>query len=796
MQISFNWLKEYLENLPEPQKLGEILNSKSFEVESVEKRDDDYIFSIDVLPNRSHDCLCHCGVAVEIATVVDGTKLKQNNFYFADNLDASSKKNITQKSDFSVDVKADFCRRYLIREIKNIKVSESPVELKNKLKSIGQKSINNIVDITNIVMFEIGQPMHAFDSNKLVGKSIFVRQAQDGEKITTLDNQEVSLTQQDHVIADGFGPLAIAGVKGGNRAGVDSKTTNIVLESANFLPSLVRKTSKRVNISTESSKRFENEITPEICQDAMELATHLILKYASSQNTEVSDLIDFYPYKWPLYKTGISPNFLKKILGINIPLEDIKKTLELLGFKYEIVKPRDMIVNEAQKHIGTPYKYGASVRRDSPNYFDCSSFTAYIYYNFGIQIPRMSIEQFVFGQEISKEELLPGDLVFCNTGDLKNAIHFKTKEFLPETEIKTGIDHVGIYLGDDKIIHSSSHNKNGVEIAKLSEHVDFVKSPKYCRVIFDENYFVVTVPKYRLDIGSISGIDIKSPTELAEEIARVYGYEKINDQKIQLPNFIPKKNSIYYINYLIRKLLSEDGFDEVMTYSFVENGEISPEKPISEDKRFLRNNLLNSLENSLQKNIKNADLLGVDIVKIFEISKIFSKKGEFSRLAIGVLNKNGIKKPKEIETLELAISKLKQNFGNDLEIIYNKDKNIAEINLESLYQNNLTNFEYIPLEKIDVVYKPFSVYPFVIRDIAVWLPKDIPQKKLIDIIKNNSTEFLVNLRLFDQYQKEDKISYAYRLVFQSDQKTLNDVFVNEIMDNIYKDIKSAGFEVR
>lgn len=790
MIVSYNWLKEYFKKLPKPEKLGEILNRKSYEVEDIEKIDDDYIFNVDVLPNRSHDSLCHYGVAKEISTI---TGLK-----FIDKLSKIEKIETGKKSKIKVNVSGDFCKRYIARQIEGVEIKESPKEIKDKLKAIGQKSINNIVDITNIVMFEMGQPMHAFDAEKISGETIFVRNAKDGEQITTLDKQEIKLGTNDFVIADKDSALAIAGIKGGKKAEVDNSTKNIILEAANFNSTATRKTSKKINVGTESSKRFENEITPAIANEAIDLAIELILKYASSDKTIVYDSVDYYPDPVKKYRAGVSVSEIYNLLGIKISEWRIKKILKLLDFEYEIVNTRDAIINEAKKYLGKPYKYGAGLRKDSPEQFDCSSFTSFVFANSaGIALPRVSIDQFVYGNEISKEELQPGDLVFCNTGDLKNSIYTETVELLPGTKIPDGIDHVGIYLGNDEIIHTSSHNKNGVEIHKLSENKDFSKKTKYARIINDKRRFVISVPERRLDIGSGKGIDLRSSAELVEEIGRVYGYEKVKDQEIPENSFKSEIQKTYSYNNLIRKTLVDLGFSEVITYTFVKEGDISPEKPIADDKAYLRTNLGVGMVDALDKNLKNTDLLGLDQIKLFEIGKVFPKEGEKLCLSIGVVNKLGFKKPKAVDTLRCAAETISNAIGQKINLNISDNDNFVEINLEELYENLPVPNELFNLPEIEnISYKSISAFPFMLRDIAVWLPNDTEPEKLLDIIIKHSGNLLVKTRLFDIYKKDDKTSYAYRLVFQSDEKTLTDVEINKIMEEINIDIAKNSWEVR
>jgi phenylalanyl-tRNA synthetase beta chain len=258
MKVSFNWIKEYFNEpklnngLSSVNYIADRLTQTSFEVEEITEQENDFILTADILPNRAHDCLCHFGIAREIAAAT-GLKLIEKKY---------EGNTATESGKFSLEVNSDICPRYIGCEIENIVIGESHSDLKNKIESIGERSINNIVDITNIVMFETGQPMHAFDIDKLDGSKIIVRNANDGEHITTLDNKEVDLDSEVAVIADEKDVLVIAGIKGGKKGEVDLNTKNILLEAANFQSAAIRKNSRKFGIATESSKRFENQITP------------------------------------------------------------------------------------------------------------------------------------------------------------------------------------------------------------------------------------------------------------------------------------------------------------------------------------------------------------------------------------------------------------------------------------------------------------------------------------------------------------------------------------------------------
>src|SRR3989344_142693 len=240
MKISFNWLKWYIPEVPSADKLVDIFSYHLCEMESLEKMPNgDVIFDIKILPNRAHDLLSHQGVARELASLL--------NIKF---IDPTSKYKIpeSKSTELKIDVQSEKCRRYMGRIVRNIKVGPSPEWVVKHLESIGQRSINNIVDVANIVMYDCGQPTHVFDLDKVNG-AIVIREAKDGEEMTTLGGKEVEFTSSNMIIADQKNILAIAGVKGGKKAEVDNDTKDIIIEVANFDPTSVRKTAQALNIA-------------------------------------------------------------------------------------------------------------------------------------------------------------------------------------------------------------------------------------------------------------------------------------------------------------------------------------------------------------------------------------------------------------------------------------------------------------------------------------------------------------------------------------------------------------------
>ncbi|MFC1721165.1 phenylalanine--tRNA ligase beta subunit-related protein [Patescibacteria group bacterium] len=778
MNVSYKWLQSYFkEPLPEVKELAEVLTFGAFEIEGVERVGDDWMIDVDVLPNRAHDCLGHRGIAKEIGVLLQlPLKVKTNSKLQIQN----------SKTDLEIDVQEpNLCRRYVGRKLNNIKVGASPDWLKEQLEAIGQKSINNIVDATNYVMFDLGQPLHAFDADKLDG-GIIVRKAVDGEQITTLDEKEVELNDKVLLIADEKDPLAIAGIKGGNKAEVDNDTVNLVLEAANFEPSNIRKTTRLVNIQTDSSKRFENEITPEFAGMAMEELTALILEIAGTDNTEVEEPADTYPRKVGEYKIGVSSEEINKLLGANISEKQIENILERFGFSFEKIVPIEKIkkIIDGGELIGKEYKSGASVTNDAPDIFDCSSLSAWIYKEAGIAIPRISVDQFVFTERINEEDLVFGDLIFSNSGIvLKTGIHEESVEFLPGTVVEDGVDHLGIYLGDGKILHTSSQTK-AVVIEDFDKAEMFKNIVGYGRVPnLNEERYVVTVPTERLDL--------RIKEDLIEEIGRVYGYANIKGVPLDFDCERVINKRLFYMNR-IREVLQNAGYSENYGYTFRAKGDIEMLKSMAQGKDFLRTNLTDGMQEALEFNDRYKDLLAIDRVRMFEFGSVFTKDKEWMSFSIGL----GPSKQKgEEDVLELLNKELDTNLKAD---IFGKQGGVFEIDFDALVGTlpGPTDTEVTESDNQEIQFKTISPYPFITRDIAVWVSSDTLQKEFLELIRDNAGEWLVQNNLFDIYARDAKTSIASRLVFQSQDKTLTDDEINPIMEKITKEMENKGWEVR
>ena len=284
---------------------------------------DDTIYELDLNPNRN-DCLSHLGFAYEVASVL-GEDVTMPDVSF-DEIDENINDN------FSLSVDTENCFMYLARMVKDVKIGPSPDFIKNRLEAAGMRSINNVVDISNYVMLEYGQPLHFFDKEKL-GDKIVVRMANDGEKVITLDDEKRSLCADDVVITDGEKVVAVAGVMGAKNTDVDENTKDILIESAIFKPFNVRYTSLRLGLRSEAVLRFEKMLNFEYTQMALERACHLLEKYASGK--VLTGMVSFDEVDKTDKKTTVSLDKINKVLGIDISLDEVKKILEQLGFNYE-----------------------------------------------------------------------------------------------------------------------------------------------------------------------------------------------------------------------------------------------------------------------------------------------------------------------------------------------------------------------------------------------------------------------------------------------------------------------------
>jgi len=822
MKYLHSWIAEYIEDtenlLPKGEEFVKGVSTDAFEVEEYFEIENklnggkDFIYDLNVLPNRAHDALSHYYMAKEVATIFNLKMKKLQEFSFS-NLNLASEK-LSEENSLNNFIKisdSKACTRFMGAKVSGVEVKESPDFIKYRLESIGQKSINNIVDITNYVQFSFNKPMHAYDES-LVSEFLETRFAKEGEVMTTLDNKDLALDENTLVIADFKKVLALAGIKGGNSSGISNNTKNIIVESANFNPILIRKTAQKYNLKTDASKRFENGIADNLVEIGMIETLNLLKEYAVGENFKIEWIEDNWPKQkinsWK-YKVSVSLLEINKVLGTTLNINEVKNIFDRFGFDYKYISTKVNLENFIKEVVGKSYKNPSTMRIDAPNTFSCSSLISYIYE--GVFMPSVSIDKYLYTRELgnnikNKSDLKFGDFVFINTGNVvSTGIYYKGIEYKKEEEVIEGIDHLAMYIGDGNVIHSSSQLENGTDIESIERFLERGKFVGYGRLLEDvnEERFVVTIPEERLDL--------RIKEDIIEEMGRIYGLNNIKsilpilDKKIGLPN-----KRLYWENK-IKNILLKNGFSEVMTYSLKNKGDIKILKSVAMDKNYLRNNLSEGIQESVQKNIFNMPLLNINEVKIFEFGNCFNVnenglEKEWRSLTIAM--DDGKKNKNYIEIKNQILEEIKKELNiSDIKITESKNdkqkENCIEIDFDEMI-NTLEIGEYIELENIatnkEIKYKSFSMMPFIVRDIALWTDENTKEEEIEKIIKENISDICVSVNLFDKFEKEidgiKKKSFGFRLIYQDKNKTLTDEEVNLEADKVYKALKERGFEIR
>ncbi|MBI4706774.1 MAG: phenylalanine--tRNA ligase subunit beta [Candidatus Omnitrophica bacterium] len=337
MKVTYNWLKDFVEIKLSPQALADKLTMAGLEVKAIEEKEGDFVFEIEITSNRP-DWLSVVGIAREVAAIT-GKKLNVKSL-------ALNFKNFKHRAlninQFNINIESPKdCPLYTAKILHNVKVGQSPAWLKNRLEMVGCRSINNIVDITNYVLFEQGQPLHAFDLDKLSSKEIIVRRAKQGEKLVTLDAAEKSLTKDILVIADKNNPVAIAGVMGGKDTEVTQDTKNILLEAAVFNPAVVRFGRQLLGLNSESSYRFERGVNTQAVEFASLRATRLMQDLSPAEYIGEKSSGRAGKNKKNIIFDALC---VQEKLGIRVPNVQIKTILTHLGFSIKTKSKNALII--------------------------------------------------------------------------------------------------------------------------------------------------------------------------------------------------------------------------------------------------------------------------------------------------------------------------------------------------------------------------------------------------------------------------------------------------------------------
>lgn len=327
MQYSLDWIKRHvIGDLPDTETLVASVTISAFEVEETETKGKDTVMEIKVLPDRAHDALSHRGMAREIVALTPGLKRKEIALpsITRDASVAAPRVTIADPSR---------CMRYIATRIDGVTIAPSGDALRHPLEAIGARSISNLVDVTNFVLFDMGQPLHVFDADKVSG-GITVRLAKKGETMTTLDSKELALDGTELVIADDEAVLALAGVKGGKKAEVDANTKSVILEAANFDPTTTRKTTVLHNIKTDASKRYENGITSAFAEEATALALALIALHGG-KDVRIGASVDVHPTKESPVSLTVTAHDVNRLVGVGIDEKGIEAILTQGNFSFE-----------------------------------------------------------------------------------------------------------------------------------------------------------------------------------------------------------------------------------------------------------------------------------------------------------------------------------------------------------------------------------------------------------------------------------------------------------------------------
>jgi phenylalanyl-tRNA synthetase beta chain len=327
MKFTFTWLKEWVEIDGAPNELSELLTMAGLEVESLtalngsDAAANDWVFEISVTPNRG-DCLSILGLAREVAALT-GQPLK-----YSPN-DGPAKVTRCLGTVGIKIVNPELCSRYSAMVVENVRMGQSPKWMQHRLEACGFRSVNNVVDVTNYVMIETGQPLHAFDLDGLTSGQIVIRQSSGDKEFVTLDGVKRELFEGDLLICDGNTAIALAGIMGGQNSEVTAATRRVLLESAHFDPTTIRRTAKRLGLHSEASHRFERGVDPAGTVSAANRAAQLISKHADGSVS--AGVLDSYPNPPQPRSILLRQERVNKVLGVEIALVEVEDILRRLG---------------------------------------------------------------------------------------------------------------------------------------------------------------------------------------------------------------------------------------------------------------------------------------------------------------------------------------------------------------------------------------------------------------------------------------------------------------------------------
>ncbi|MEI6169661.1 MAG: phenylalanine--tRNA ligase beta subunit-related protein [Candidatus Saccharibacteria bacterium] len=687
-------------------------------------------------PSNRWDYLSYLGLSREIAASDEGNKFIE-----------PEPEKITYKNRELVDVNNIECKLYYSVKARVKADSKSPRWLVDNLQASGIRSINPVVDITNFVMLEYGQPSHAYDAKKIDGP-IKVRLATIDENITTLDDKNIKLTDSDLVVVDNSGPIALAGVIGGSRTQTSGDSTEILIEIANFDKTITRRSALRHGLRTEASARFEKGLPLKLPSLAANRIIELLKDICGAYDIEANEQ-SYAPY--PVSNLGLRLRKAEKFIGYKLDEKEVMNALSRRGFN----PAHFSFKKEINAHIGKPYMYGAQLETEKLEKFDCSLLTSYIYSKAGLDIGRTAEMQFGKGMEVPETGLKPGDLLFLR-GD--------------EKQEDSKIAHVGMFVSAGKVLQASSVAGK----VTFSPTTKFTKAKNFAgakRYVDNFNHIIsVGVPWWREDITS--------EADLFEEIAKTQDY---NSMPETLPNFEPTSTADHQLLpslMQLREKLIALGLMEIITYSFISKEDIENtkyvmsrhlqiENPLSSEQDYLRNSLLPSHLTAARNNLSSK------YSAFFEVSRVHEKLvdgfdenwtlgittwGDSSLLRLkGIIDSIvgwygvGLDVKRE-DNSNVCISgrsaKLSKGLGYYGQIKpailksykINPELSFAELNIKKIIDNNNL-----------IIAKPLLPYQIIYKDITV----ELPQEVLYQDIAKNLEKSVLGIEFLYDYQDND-----------------------------------------
>lgn len=630
---------------------------------------DDQVIEFEITPNRP-DCLSIIGMAREAGASFEKTIEEPKN-----RVDSE----VDKIEDYfnGLHIETEKTDRFILRVIKDVEIKESPQWMKNDLMKAGMRPINNIVDITNFIMLEYGQPLHAYDLDKIREKALIVRDAKDGEQLLTLDKNTRSLTSEDIVICDGkSNPIGLAGVMGGFDTEVTESTTNILIEAATFEDDSIRQTSKRLNLRSEASSRYEKKVPSKLAEVAIDRFCELI--EATSSGIVVAGSYDHKKDQ----------------------IED--RTLRLRNSRSNTLLGLDLDINQ-------------------------------------------------------------------------------TRAYLENLGLETSIE------GDE---------------------------------------IITKIPYYREDLTI--------EADLIEEVGRLYGFHNIKPQPLKGALTEGLKSDLRNFMDQVRRDVFALGFSEILTYSFIsekqfDNLNLDKESklrnvikilnPLGEDFSVMRTTLLGNMLDVIRRNINNKE----NDLKLSELGNTFSLNDSHERIETKLLTLGLVGDYDFYYTKDIVLNLLDKYGVNEIEFEKNDQNSIyhpgrcAHIIVDGQDIGTIGEIHPLVLENFDIGkrvyaaelnidllitkkadqirYQTVSKYPMVERDIALVVDKAVESQKIIDVIKDNGGQLLKSVQLFDIYTgsqiEEGKKSLAYKIGFQSDERTLKDKEVKAAFENILAALSDA-----